>query len=273
MSVQNFIPTVWAARVQQALERRYVYASLMNRDYEGDVAAFGDTVKVNSVGAITIDDYVANTTVISPEIVSSTQQELAIDQQKYFAFYVDDVDNAQTKPKVMDEAVRLASRGLAGAADEFAASVMDAGAGLTGPTGTLGLNDIPDYMGTVRQQLMEADNDPDEGKFIVVPPWLEKLIIISWQGNTQDVSVQANGRVGSYYGLNVFTSNNTPVDTTDDVVLAGTMRGATMAEQILSTEAYRPESSFSDAVKGLHVYGGKVVEPNALLRSVVSEEV
>lgn len=271
MSLNNFIPTVWAAGIQRELERKYVFGNLVNRDYEGDISAFGDTVNINSVGDITIGDYVANSTVITPEQLNSTQQSLLIDQSKYFAFYVDDVDNAQTKPKVMSEAMRKSSRGLAATADVFLADTMVAGAGLTGYAGSLGLNDIPDYMGTINQQLDEADNDPDEERFIVVPAWLKKLIVMSYQGNTQSESVQANGRVGTYFGLNVYMSNNVPTDTDGDVVIAGTRRALTFAEQIVQTEAYRPESSFADAVKGLHVYGAKVVEPNALLTSIVEE--
>jgi len=271
MALTNFIPTVWAAGIQRELERKYVFGNLVNRDYEGDISGFGDKVNINSVSDITIGDYVANSTVITPEQLDSTQQQLLIDQSKYFAFYVDDVDNAQTKPKVMAEAMRKSSRGLANQADVFLGETMVAGAGLTGFAGTLGLNDIPDYMGTINQQLDEADNDPDEERFIVVPAWLKKLIVISYQGNTQSETVQANGRVGTYYGLTVYMSNNLPQETGGDVVIAGTRRAVTMAEQIVQTEAYRPESSFSDAVKGLHVYGAKVVEPNALLTSIVEE--
>lgn len=275
MSIQNFVPTVWAARIQKELEAKYVFAELTNRDYEGDISSFGDSVKINNIGDISVDDYVKNSTVITPEQLTSTQQELSIDQAKYLAFYVDDVDAAQTKPKVMDEAVRKSSRALAAQADTFIANLMNDGAGLTGPAGALSVTDIPNFMGTIVQQLDEADNDPDEERFIVVPAWLKKLIVTSFQGNTQSVDVQANGLVGRYYGLNVYMSNRLPdADAgTDSVYLAGTRSGATMAEQIVSMEAYRPESSFSDAVKGLHVYGAKVVLPNALLRGEVSESV
>lgn len=273
MSIQNFIPTVWAARIQKELEAKYVFAELTNRDYEGDISGFGDSVKINNIGDITVGDYVKNSTVITPEQLTSTQQELLIDQAKYISFYVDDVDAAQAKPKVMDEAVRKSSRALAAQADTFIANLMNDGAGLTGPAGALSVTDIPDFMGTIVQQLDEADNDPDEERFIVVPAWLKKLIVTSFQGNTQSVDVQTNGLVGRYYGLNVYMSNRLPDATagTDSVYLAGTRSGTTMAEQIVSMEAYRPESSFSDAVKGLHVYGAKVVLPNALLRGEVSE--
>lgn len=273
MALDNFIPSVWAARVQRGLEARYVYAGLTNRDYEGEIREAGDTVNINSIGDVTINDYVKYSTTVTPEQLSSTQKQLLIDQQKYFAFYVDDVDAAQTQPKVMDEAVRKSSRGLAEVADDYIKGIMDSNAGISGPLAeTLDTTNVADYMGTINQQLDENDNDPDEDRWIVVPPWLKKLIVISFQGNTESTQVMENGRVGRYYGLNVFMSNRVPADTGDDVILAGTNRGVTMAEQIVSTEAYRPESSFSDAVKGLHVYGATTVLPNAILRSTASED-
>lgn len=279
MSLQNFIPTVWAARIHRDLEAQYVYGNLANRDYEGEISAYGDTVKINSIGDVTIDDYVKNSTSITPEQLDSSQQQLDIDQAKYFAFYVDDVDQAQTKPKVMSEAIRKSARGLSGVLDDFVRDTMIDGAGITDETGELTLTDIPAYMGKINQLLDEADNPENGGRFIVVPPWLKKLIVTSWQGATGSAEVQSSGLVGRYYGLDVIMSNRTvTLGATpefgvegDSVVIAGTREGMTLAEQIVSTEAYRPESSFSDAVKGLHVYGGKVVQPNALVRSAVSE--
>lgn len=273
MSLANFIPTVWSARIQRELEMKYVYGNLVNRDYEGDISAYGDKVNINSVGDITVRDYVKYVTEISPDALDSDTQQLVIDQSKYFAFLIDDIDSAQTKPKVMTEAIRKSSRALAGVADEFVRDTMIAGAGLTDiSNGAISLTTVAAYMGSINQALDEADNDPDEERFIVVPAWLKKLIVTSFQGNTQSTEVQANGRVGRYYGLNVLMSNNTAMDGTDSIIIAGTRRGMTMAEQIVSMEAYRPETSFSDAVKGLHLYGGKVVESNALLTSTVFEE-
>lgn len=273
MSVQNFIPTVWAARIERDLEARYVYANFVNRDYEGDISGYGDTVSINSVGSVTVDDYVKNSTEITPEELNSSQQTLDIDQSKYFAFYIDDVDNAQTKPKLMDEGIRKASRGLAKETDDFVRDTMVAGAGITGTDLDTAIvpNDVPEWMGRVNQLLDENDNDEDEGRFIIVPPWLKKLIVISFQGNTESAEVQTNGRVGRYWGIDVHMSNRVSDNSGNSQIIAGTMRGMTMAEQIVQTEAYRPESSFSDAVKGLHVYGGRVVQPNALLLAETSE--
>ena len=98
MSVEKFIPQIWSARLLNHLDKRHVYLNLLNRDYEGEIKNFGDTVKVNQIGDITIKDYEKGTDIESPEDVAGEQQELKIDQAKYFNFSIDDVDNAQTNP-------------------------------------------------------------------------------------------------------------------------------------------------------------------------------
>lgn len=92
MSVEKFIPQIWSARLLNHLDKRHVYLNLLNRDYEGEIKNFGDTVKVNQIGDITIKDYTKGTDIEAPEDVSGAQQELKIDQAKYFNFSVDDVD-------------------------------------------------------------------------------------------------------------------------------------------------------------------------------------
>lgn len=267
MSLQNFIPSVWSARIQQGLEKKYVLGNIVNRNYEGDIAGYGDQVRINSIGDIAVADYVKNSTVISPQELDSTQQLLDIDQAKYYAFYVDDVDAAQTKPKVMDEAMRKASNSLADTADQFiAAFVADAGLEVTAAA-----QDKTTVLATfaeVSQKLTDA-NVGREGRFIVVPAWFEMLMVQAGiELDTSNSTVLADGFIGRFMGFNVWVSNNLVTDTETGTVsaIAGTTEAITFAEQIVKTEAYRPESSFSDAVKGLHVYGGKVVEPNALVK-------
>ena len=92
MAVTSFIPEIWAARLLEHLDKAHVYAALMNRDYEGEIRNAGDTVHINTIGDITVDDY--DGTAITYEALSTTSQDLKIDQAKYFAFGVDDVEKA-----------------------------------------------------------------------------------------------------------------------------------------------------------------------------------
>src|SRR5260370_1448184 len=123
MSVQNFIPQVWAANILRALDTALVYPQLFNRDYEGDIQSAGDTVKINMVGDVSVFTYSKNQDMSSPEALTDAQLTLRVDQSKAFNFSVDDIDAVQTKPKVMDEAARRAAYGIRKVIDSFCAGV------------------------------------------------------------------------------------------------------------------------------------------------------
>ena len=119
MSVAKFIPTIWSARLLEHLDKAHVYAALVNRDYEGEIKNFGDKVKINQIGDITIKDYTKGSDIDDPEELTGSDQELVIDQAKYFNFSIDDVDNAQTNPKLMDEAMQRAAYGMNDTTDSW----------------------------------------------------------------------------------------------------------------------------------------------------------
>src|SRR5688572_31340497 len=101
MSLENFIPEVWSARLLVNLYNTLVYGNprLINTDYEGESRNMGDTVRINSIGAVTVGDYTKNTDMAAPQTLSDAQTTLTITQQKYFNFQVDDIDKFQQFPK------------------------------------------------------------------------------------------------------------------------------------------------------------------------------
>lgn len=109
MAFDNFIPEIWSARLLAHLDKVHVYANLMNRDYEGEIKAYGDTVHINQISDITINDYTGEDFADAPEELDGTQQVLVIDQAKYFNFQIKDIDNAQSNPKLMDAAMLRAA--------------------------------------------------------------------------------------------------------------------------------------------------------------------
>src|SRR5690242_7408517 len=124
----TFIPTVWAARLLTALEKSLVYgqANVCSKAYEGQIQAAGNTVKIASIGGVTIGDYTKDTDIGDPEVLSDSDQSLLIDQQKYYNFYVGSVDRAQQNVDVLDGAMRQAGWELRERADSFLANTMDA---------------------------------------------------------------------------------------------------------------------------------------------------
>ena len=274
MSIQNFIPTLWSARLLDHLDKRHVYLNLLNRDYEGEIKNFGDTVKVNQIGDITVKDYEKGTPIEDPEDITGTQQLLAIDQAKYFNFAIDDVDNAQTNPKLMDKAMERAAYAMNDVVDQFAANLLAVNVHADNTIGTDSAPIVPtkedayDYLVDLGVKLTEA-NVPMTGRWVVVPAFYHGLLLKDerFVGNGSDFNkaILEGGEVGAAAGFTVYVSNNVPnTDGAKYKVIAGTEAAGSFAEQILETKAYSPEKSFADAVKGLHVYGAKVFQSKCI---------
>lgn len=273
MAITRFIPEVFSAQLLSSLKKALVYAgpSVVNRDYEGEIRDTGDTVRITSISRPTIGSYVKNSTTITPETLTDASRNLTIDQSKYFSFEVDDIDMRQAVNggALLDEAAQEAAYGLADTADQFVAGLYTevAAANLIGTyqcnTADLAVAGLLN----LKTKLDEA-NVPTQGRYCIVPPWYVNLLLRSTlfapvYASGTDQALR-NGIIGRAWGFDVLESNNVPVITGDDyAVVAGHPSAISFAEQIVKVEAYRPESAFSDAVKGLHVYGAKVVRPTA----------
>ncbi|MET8824785.1 P22 coat protein - protein 5 domain protein [Streptomyces sp. NPDC004610] len=282
MSINNFKPLIWSAQLLVAWRTALVYGGpqVVNRDYEGEIAESGDVVKITSISDPTISDYVPNSTVITPEELTDAQRNLVIDQSKYWAFKVDDVDKRQAKGNVVPEAMSRAAYRLRDVTDRYLAGLYTgvvAGNNLgtiavPANTPTAAYDSILVPLGVA---LDEADV-PTEGRYCVVPPWFygrlqrdDRFIDASKSGTTEALR---NGFVGRAANFNIMKSNNTPNPTGDDnVIQAGVNAAISFAEQINKTEAYRPESSFSDAVKGLALYGAKLIRPDGIAIATASQ--
>ena len=274
MSIQNFIPTIWSARLLNHLDKSHVYLNLLNRDYEGEIKNFGDTVKINQVGDVSIKDYTKGTDIDAPEDITGEQQELKIDQAKYFNFAVDDVDNAQTNPKLMDKAMQRAAYAMNDVVDAFAANLLAINVHADNAIATNAAPSVPtkadayDYLVDLNTKLTEA-NVAKMGRWVVIPAFYHGLLLKDdrFVGNGTDYNqaILEGGEVGKAAGFTVYVSNNVPhTEGTKYKVIAGTTEAGSYAEQILNTEAYRPEKRFSDAVKGLHTYGAKVLQSKCI---------
>jgi len=275
MSLNHFIPEIWAARLLENLQKNLVYGQegVINRDYEGEIADAGDTVKINNISAVTVGDYSKNSNTGEPDDLDGTQTTLQIDQQKYFHFQIDDIDYAQQRPKIMDAAMEEAAYALRNAADQYIAELYtevdsDNRIGEEGAAETPNASDAYEYLVDLAVKLDEA-NVPEGDRFVIVPPWYEGLMLKDDRfvkaGVMPSEERLVNGLIGEAAGFRVLKSNNVPSDSDSDYkIIAGHPIAWTFAEQIVSVEGYRPEQRFADAMKGLHVYGAKVVRPSAL---------
>ena len=293
MSIVNAIPQVWAANILRALNTLLVYGNpaIINTDYDGDIAAQGDTVKITTLGDVTVKDYSRDADIEAPEALTDAQLTLTIDQQKYFNFAVDDIDKRQAIPGLMDEASRRAAYGLRKSTDSFIAShFTDIAAG-----NFSGSDASPEKVKTAGVEsaynsiidlgvLLDATDTPEDSRFVVVPPWmvgyLEKDLRFIGYGTApnrkmleEGLAPTTNGLVGRAGGFDVYQSNQVPnTEGKKYKIIAGHKMAWSFADQLVETVAFRPERRFADALKGLHVYGAKVVRPSNLACLVANNE-
>ncbi|MFZ1702141.1 MAG: hypothetical protein WBO10_06250 [Pyrinomonadaceae bacterium] len=269
----EFIPTVWAARLLTALDKALVYgqANVCNRDYEGEIRESGNTVKIASVGDVTIDDYTKDEDISDPEVLTDEDQSLTIDQAKYFNFYVDSIDRAQQNVNVLDEAMRRSAWKLRDHADTFLAATMEAAVPIGNTIGTAlapiepTKDDAYEHLVDIGVLLDESDT-PIDGRFVIVPAWFHGLLLkddrFVRSGTMPGERRLQNGEVGEAAGFAILKSNNVPnVSGEKYKIIAGHRVATAYVEQIVDVQTYKPEKRFGDAVKGLHVYGAKTVRP------------
>lgn len=268
----NFIPTVWAARLLSALEKALVYgqSTVVNREYEGEIQNAGDSVKIATIGDITVGNYTKDSD-MTVQTLDDADQMLVIDQQKYFNFIVDDLDKAQQNVNTLEEAMRRSGYNLKDLADQFIAghyvyAPTDTGVGDDStPLNALASNVAYQLLVDLGVKLDERDI-PSDGRFVIIPPFFHGALLKDDRfvktGGSQAEGRLVNGMVGEAAGFTVLKSNNVPNTAAAKYkVIAGHPMAFSYAEQIVKVKNYDPEKRFGTGVKGLHVYGGKLIRP------------
>ncbi|MBE1867971.1 hypothetical protein Bateq7PJ16_2438 [Bacillus subtilis] len=265
MAYENFIPVIWSTKLNEVYKKSLVYGNLVNSDYQGEVK-MGNTVKMNTIGSVTIGDY-GKDGVGDPEELDSNQMELKIDQYKYFNFKVEDIDAAQANINLLNKAMEEAGYQLADVADQFIAKLYT---GVVAEN-TIGTDAEPQKINSanlynklvdLNTKLSEA-NVPKKDRFVVVPEAGYGMLQKDSRF-TKFPEVLYEGYIGNVGSLQVFTSNNCPVVDGKYKIMAGHRSAITFASQINQVEAYRPEKYFADAIKGLQVYGAKLIKPKGI---------
>lgn len=281
MSIATFIPEIWSARFKEHLRGELIYANLFNRNYEGEITNMGDTVHINAVGSVTVKTYDPTKAIDDPEELTTTDTTLVIDQCDYFNFAVKDIDKGQAvnAGALVEDAATSASYGLATKVDTYCAGLLKAGdikSGLGSDASPIyvDVDTAYDYLVDMRTQMNKA-NVPLQGRWIVVPPEFEGYMLKDSRfASAEGINAEGrliNGLVARAAGFDIYVSNNVPnTSNAKYKIMASTNMAGTFANQIIETEAYRPEKDFSDAVKGLHVYGAKLVYPEAVAVATVN---
>ena len=266
----GFIPEIFSKLLQAKFYSASVLPAISNTDYEGEISGQGDKVHIRTVPAVSVADYTGS---ISYSDLTTSTVELLIDQAKSYAFKIDDVLSAQGDIDMLAEASADAAEAMRIAVETDVLANVVTGATTTIGQTTITASNILEKTLDMSKALDEL-NIPEEGRFIVLSPEFVSLLKQSELRQaylTGDAtSPLRNGQVGMIDRFTVYQSNLllTPASGTDSGythVLAGHPKAITFASQFTNTETVRLESTFGDGVRGLKVYGRKVVTPNALV--------
>ncbi|MCX8559777.1 hypothetical protein OS122_02540 [Mycolicibacterium mucogenicum] len=264
MSVTHFIPEVWSAYILERYVATNVFAALLDRKYEGE-ATKGNTVHVPGVVAPVVHDYKAAGRTTSPDDITDTGVDILIDQEKSIDFIVDDIDNTQANTSLLPLYTDAAGDSLATDADKFCANLLEAnGTALPWTSDPTDGDSAFDVIRDGRKAMNKASVPDDGTRVCVVNDEFEglllgansKLTAYNTSGDTQGLR---NATVGGLLNFRVVRSSNLSVINKPQAVFFHP-RAAAFVSQIEQMEGMRAQNKFADRVRGLHVYGGKVVK-------------
>jgi hypothetical protein len=286
----NFIPEIWSGKLIENFYDATVLAAISNTDYEGEIRQYGDTVNIRTTPEITIRTYTKGQT-LQVENPDKPKLQLLIDKGEYFSCIEDDVDKVQSDIALMDTwskdasermKIKIDQRVLTDLLPDIASTNKGATAGritgnidlgTTGSPIAISKTNVLDYIVDLGTVLDEA-NAPEAGRFLVIPAKMAGMIKKSDLKDASitgdSMSVIRNGRLGMIDRFTIYMSHNLSVSSGKFSLIAGHKMGFTFASQMTNMETIRSESTFGNIVRGLQVYGYKVVKPEALAQGIVT---
>ncbi len=267
----NFKPTIWSSQISRDLEKALVFAENTNRQYEGDVKKMGDSVRILGVSKPTI--FQTNKSEIAladAEYISDTSVTMPINNIAYFNFKVDDIDARQAPGGLMDVLNKEATEALCDTMDKHIADIAkDKSAVKSSATATaVTADNILSIIDAALLKLYENDVSQTTKITLTVDPKFYMLLREAYiKLDTDNSGVLKNGFVGKYGNVDVKMSNNVAVGTEagSRLIQLKTDRAIAFCNPVTHIEAYRPENSFSDAVKGYVLYNAKLVRPKEMV--------
>ena len=288
----NFSPIIYSQKVQKFFRTASVVEAITNTDYAGEIENFGDTVNIIKEPTITVSAYSRGAVVDTQDIVDD-QIQLVVDQANAFSFKVDDIEERHSHVNFESIATSSGAYALKNEYDKNVIAAMVAGVSSSSPDHLLGADsgsgqdqDVGfgssevDPVDTISKhnRLLNAADVPEENRwFLAGPEFVEQLgqanskLMSDTTGNATPLR---NGKVlsGKIMNMDVYMTNNFAASSTSNFfkVLGGHMSSTATANHIAKIEVIRHPESFSDVVRGLHVFGRKVLRDNALVLSHIS---
>lgn len=289
-STSGFIPSIWSGKLVEKLYASTAYAEVANTIYEGEIKAHGDSVQIRTTPTITISDYEVGGG-LTYETPTSDKVELQINKAKSFSFKINDIDAHQSDIGLMDSWSDDGGQqmGIAIDADINAyayteAAAANAGAAAGAKSGSLNLGEAGAPVAITKANILDVlvdcgtaldeQNVPNTGRYVILPAWmngmLKKSDLRDASAMGDSTSVFRNGKVGELDRFSVYVNNNldvvTDATTTNQAtnVIFGHKKALTFASQMTNMETLPNPDDFGKLIRGLNVYGRKVIDPNAI---------
>ena len=264
---QHFIPEIFSKKLQAKFYANTVLAEVTTNEYEGEISGQGDKVNIRAVPAVTVADYTGS---LSYADVTSSTIELNINKAKSYAFKVDDILRQQADIDFMNAAAEDAAQNMKIAIETDVFANVGAGSSLTDVNSSEAGTNAGNILGHILTagRTLDENNIPETERFMIIDPATAAIIKNSdlkqayLTGDAE--SPIRNGNIGMIDRFTVYVSNNLPSSGSVTTGLYGHPKAVAYASQMTNTETVRLESSFGDGVRGLSVYGYKVVVPTAI---------
>lgn len=268
-----FKPELWSKELLRKINDAGVMLDCVNRDYEGEIKNAGDTVHIQKIGDVTVKDY--DTKAIEYQELDGETDTLVINQKKYFAFKVDDIEKVQANIAYMQKYLNQAKKACVLVQDTFLlGKAADAAAKNQMGEVTLTKTNAYDTLIDMRTLLADANAIDASGlgadgkrPYLVVNPKIGGIIRKCPEFTHATAIGDANirkGSIGTFAGFDIKESTNLKEATEKTLIMAGTTEAITFASQIVKMDTLRDKDSFSDLVRGLYVYGAKTVQATCL---------
>jgi len=264
---QHFIPEIFSKKLQAKFYANTVLAEVTTNEYEGEISGQGDKVNIRAVPAVSVADYDGS---LSYADVTSSTIELNINKAKSYAFKVDDILRQQADIDFMNAAAEDAAQNMKIAIEQDVFANIGAGSSLTDVNSSEAGTNAGNILGHILTagRTLDENNIPETERFMIIDPATAAIIKNSdlkqayLTGDAE--SPIRNGNIGMIDRFTVYVSNNLPSSGSVTTGLYGHPKAVAYASQMTNTETVRLESSFGDGVRGLAVYGYKVIVPTAM---------
>lgn len=272
-----FIPEIWSQKLNYMLSKDCVMLQCVNRNWEGEIKNQGDKVKIITPADVAISTLSSSN--ITYNELEPTSQDLVIDQKKFFAFKINDVAQVQSNADIMEAHLKNAKKAIEEVQDAYILSLhteVDSKNVVGDEETAIKLDKSTIYSKFVELALCLKNSNAVSGgvrPWVVINPTIESYLLQSSEfigaHNVADETLR-EGAIGRIAGMDVLVSTNLTDVSGKYYVLAGTNEAITFASQLSKIESLRDKDSFSDLVRGLYLYGAKVVQPKALAKMVVA---